>query len=107
MKTTSDGSGASAARADFSRLRGKLLQVDHDGFRVGRVVAVKAGPRIGLRSLRLAAPQYEGCSAPGQNRWSWSGKQYTVDGREAKAPGAGVIVRRRVIPIEDFLRGVP
>jgi hypothetical protein len=84
---------------NFSKLRGKLIQVYRDGVRVGRVVRVNAGPRKGLRSLRLASPRYEG-----NDRWSWRGPQYTVDGRELHARGSGVIYRKRVVPIDEFIR---
>jgi len=83
---------------DFSKLKKQRMYVYRDGLRVGRVLSIDGGPRKGLRSLRLATPSYEG-----RNRWGWNGPTFKADGRDARAPGAGVLFRRRVIPIDQFI----
>jgi hypothetical protein len=89
---------------DFSVLRGRKIYADVDGLRLGRCVSVDAGPRKGLRSLRLAGPSYEGRTADGRNRDTWNGRQYSVDARSLHGRGAGVLFRGRVVPIDEFLR---
>jgi len=88
---------------NYTALKGKLFQVDRDGVRVGRVVAINAGPRKGLRSIRLASPRYEG-SVNGVDRWSWRGPTYCVDARASHSPRAGVLFRGRIVPLEQFIQ---
>jgi hypothetical protein len=84
---------------DYAILKGRLAYVYRDGWRLGRIVSVQAGKRIGLRKLRLAASRYEG-----NKRFSWNGPRYSVDGRTALAPGAGIYYRRRVVPLDEFVK---
>lgn len=88
--------------SDFQKLKGKLFRVDRDGVRIGRVVSVDAGPRKGLRRIRLAEPRYEGRGSDGKDRWSWRGREYLVDGRDAQSPAAGVMVRGRVVRLNQW-----
>ncbi len=87
------------SKPNYHLLKGRLLYVYHDGWRYGRVVAVHAGPRIGLRRVRLTGPSYHGIT----DRFGWRGREYGIEGAVALAPGAGVYFRRKIIPVVEFL----
>ncbi len=90
-------------KPNYNKLKGQRFWVYLNGWRMGRVGRVDAGSRIGLRGLTLYGSSYEGRRADGQDRWGWNGPRMKVDGRTAQAPGAGVLYRRRVVPIGEWL----
>jgi hypothetical protein len=90
-------------RRDYGQLRGRQISVFIDGWRVLRVINVKAGSRKGLRRLRAVAPTYEGRKPDGSNRWGWHGRKYTIDATNRSTPIAGVIHRGKTIPIDEFV----
>jgi hypothetical protein len=86
---------------NWQELRGRIVVIDFTfGRHLVRVVKVKAGPRSGLRSVRVAFSSYEGRRADGSERWGWRGGERVV--RDPKQI-VGVFVRRQTIGVEEFL----
>lgn len=79
---------------NWSELKGRLVSYDRDGRRVGRVVRVYAGKRVGLRAVSVCGPCYLGA-----DRWNWSGPKAKVEARNL----IGVLYRRKIVPVDKFV----
>lgn len=96
---------SNVSHPQYERLIGRIVLVYIDGWRYQRVIRINAGKRKGLRSLRVAGPQYEGRREDGTNRWSWNGIKRTVRLDVRNAQIKGVQFRRSVIPVAEFCKG--
>jgi len=88
---------------EYRRLVGKLIQVYLEGWRVQRIISVKAGKRMGVRAIRVSGPSYEGLREDGRDRWAWNGPRHTFRLDDRSVIVAGIMYRNRAVPVADYL----